>query len=280
MKGVGVDGTRDRPPGKTAQIAGRRDGIRAGAVSGPWRSAPAAEPAPLRADPPRPTGAAAPLRPAALPAPADPPTRRHLEHAATSDHALGSSRRLAMSLTWVGLGFLIAAAAVVAAFLFRPSTESAAVAPGVDVAAAPADSPATLASSNAGPEPAAKVPTPATDAPAPATQAPAVAPTPESALAAVRVVRLRVGPEFAADRQSAVLAALKGAGIATVRVEPLPFKVTTSRVGYYRSADVTAAEALARLITPVVGGDAIGVRDYSQLLDGADPGRLDLWIGG
>ena len=88
------------------------------------------------------------------------------------------------------------------------------------------------------------------------------------------------GPEFAADRQSAILAALKGAGIGTVRVEPLPFKVTTSRVGYYRSADATAAEALARLITPVVGGDAIGVRDYSQLLDGADPGRLDLWIGG
>ena len=37
-----VDGTRDRPPGKTAENWSRKDGIRAGAVSGPWRSCAAA----------------------------------------------------------------------------------------------------------------------------------------------------------------------------------------------------------------------------------------------
>ncbi|MFO1210550.1 MAG: hypothetical protein U1E40_15230 [Amaricoccus sp.] len=207
-----------------------------------------------------------------------PPIRRHVEHAAPADPGLGSSRRLAMWLAWVALAFLIAAAAVAAAFLVRPSSEGAAVAPAADVAAPAESQPASPApaTGSAGPAPAATAPAQATPTDARA----AAAATPDSALAAVGVVRLRVGPEFPADRQSAILAALKGAGIATVRVEPLPFKVTASRVGYYRSADVTAAEALARLITPVVGGDAIGVRDYSQLLDGADPGRLDLWIGG
>ena len=42
-----VDGTRDRPPGKTAQNWSRRDGIRAGSVSGPWRSAPRGGEAPV-----------------------------------------------------------------------------------------------------------------------------------------------------------------------------------------------------------------------------------------
>lgn len=38
-----MDGDRNRPPAKVAENWSRRDGIRAGAVSGPWRSAPRRE---------------------------------------------------------------------------------------------------------------------------------------------------------------------------------------------------------------------------------------------
>ncbi len=93
-------------------------------------------------------------------------------------------------------------------------------------------------------------------------------------------MRLRIGPDFPADRQAALVKALDNAGIPAVKVEQLPFRIATSRVGYYRAADMIAAEALGKLITPVVGGGAaVGVRDYGKLLTDPDPGRLDLWIG-
>lgn len=38
-----MDGTRGGPPGRSAENWGRKDGIRAGSVSGPWRSAPRAQ---------------------------------------------------------------------------------------------------------------------------------------------------------------------------------------------------------------------------------------------
>ena len=57
------------------------------------------------------------------------------------------------------------------------------------------------------------------------------------------------------------------------------FEIATSRVGYYRPEDQAAAAALGRVVAPVMGGE-IGVRDYGQPLPDAEPGRLDLWIGG
>jgi hypothetical protein len=66
-----------------------------------------------------------------------------------------------------------------------------------------------------------------------------------------------------------------------VKVELLPFKIATSRVGYYRAVDLPAAEELGKLIAPVIaGGTEVGVRDYAQLLADPEPGRLDLWVGG
>ena len=63
-------------------------------------------------------------------------------------------------------------------------------------------------------------------------------------------------------------------------VEPLPFEIATSRVGYYRADDLPAAEALGRVVAPVIApGGSVGVRDYGALLADAQPGRLDLWIG-
>ncbi len=92
-------------------------------------------------------------------------------------------------------------------------------------------------------------------------------------------MRLRVGPEFPADREQAILQALAAAGLADVRVEALPFEIATSRVGYYLAADLAAAEALGTVIAPVLGGGEVAVRDYSQLLSDPEPGRLDLWVG-
>ena len=107
-----------------------------------------------------------------------------------------------------------------------------------------------------------------------------VAPT-DPALAGVTSVRLRIGPDFPPERQAAILAALAEAGIAGVQVEALPFEIATSRVGYYRAEDLPAAEALGRLVAPVIAaGGEVGVRDYGQLLADAEPGRLDLWVGG
>ena len=62
--------------------------------------------------------------------------------------------------------------------------------------------------------------------------APAVPAIP--ALAGITSVRLRVGPGFAPERQDAIVAALTEAGVPAVQVEPLPFEIATSRVGYYR----------------------------------------------
>ena len=61
------------------------------------------------------------------------------------------------------------------------------------------------------------------------------------ALAGVTSVRLRVGPDFPAERQKAILDALAAAGISDIRVEALPFEIATSRVGYYRADDEAAA---------------------------------------
>ena len=111
------------------------------------------------------------------------------------------------------------------------------------------------------------------------------APTPvapaDPALAGVTSVRLRVGPDFPPERKAAILAALAKAGITGVEVEALPFEIASSRVGYYRAADMAAAQALGRVVAPVIApGGEVGVRDYGQLLADAEPGRLDLWVGG
>ena len=60
-----------------------------------------------------------------------------------------------------------------------------------------------------------------------------------------------------AERRAAIVAALEEAEIADVRVEALPFAVTTTRVGYYLEADRGAAEALARLVGLLSAGATI-----------------------
>jgi hypothetical protein len=250
-----VDGTRDRPPGRTAENWSRKDHIRAGAVSGPWRSAPRPVPAPVDLPPPGPLvlpvpaspAAAVPLRPASKP-PHTPPHEAGAAQAAEPEFREHTRRRTLSMTVWIGAGLVFATATVTAAFLFRP-----------DPAQVPDELPPVVAVD-------------------PAPQAAATAPA--AALAAIGPVRLRIGPDFPAERRQAILDTLAAAGVTRVQVEPLPFAVTNSRVGYYRPEDIAAAEALAALVGAVAGGAEIGVRDYGQLLPDPEPGRLDLWVGG
>lgn len=260
--GGGVDGTRDQPPGKNAENWSRRDGIRAGAVSGPWRSAPRAQ-----------TGTAPPV--AADVAPTTPPVpvppRRPLP-----------SRRKTQAMIAAVVGGLIGALGLIlAAYLFRPEPDPGSIAtapPSAPAAPESVPSPSDPPSTDQPASPPASTPSPA---PSTATSPPASATPADPALATVTAVRLRVGPGFPADRQQAIVVALEGAGLPTVQVEVLPFAITTSRIGYYRPEDLAAAEALGRIVGPVATSDgtAIGVRDYGRLLSDVAPGRLDLWIG-
>ena len=166
---------------------------------------------------------------------------------------------------WIGFGALAAVAIVIAAVLLRPGEatvpDTAPEQRGGSVTASP-----SAEGSTAGPTSEA------------ASTPHAVA---DPALAPVRTVRLRIGPEVDDARRDDLVAALRAAGLPEVVVEPLPFRIATSRIGYYRDTDLPAAEALARVISPAIGGGAtIGVRDYGELLSDPQPGRLDLWIGG
>lgn len=244
-----LDGTQDRP-GKTAQNWSRRDNIRAGAVSGPWRSVPRA-------------GGEAP----AVSVPVAGPVQRPEPVAATpvqdgpkAAHGAMRASQTRTMVVWIGAGVLAAFAIVGAAVLFQPGEKV--------VGAMPTET--------AGLEAAAPAPVTAPEA------APAVAEgTADPALSGVKSVRLRIGPAVPAGQRESIVGALAAAGVTDVVVESLPFRIATSRVGYYRAADEPAAQALARVASPLIGnGASIGVRDYGKLLTDPQPGRLDLWIGG
>lgn len=282
-----MDGTRDQPPGKNAENWSRRDGIRAGAVSGPWRSAPrgqtpaaaplAAPPAhaPLPGDAIPPQARATPTNPAARPA--APAATRTVTSAPRPRPTVPARRRTQAMIAGIAGGLIGAVGLVVAAFLFRP-----------DSAAEPAP-----AATEPAPQVAAPTPAPPTGEPSdpavsevspPPARPDSLVPLANPALATVTSVRLRVGPDFPPDRQQTIVAALQAAGLPAVEVETLPFAIATSRVGYYRPEDLPAAEALSQIVNPLApgAGDAaapIGVRDYARLLEDAAPGRLDLWIG-
>ncbi len=244
---MGMNGSEGRRPGGVAENLGRRDGIRAGAVSGPWRSAPKAETGPVRAVVPPPVSAPGP--PVVEPVPDAEP--------ATPDVPRDAPRaRLTAVWLAVGIGLVAAVSIVGTAVLLRPGAETE--------------------------TPAAAAPAPAAVVEAPVVEAPAAAQTASpAAVVEVGSIRLRVGPEVAEDARAALVAALEGAGYGPVQVEVLPFPIAASRVGYYRAEDAAAAAELAEFVGGVLDAAvALSTRDYSQLLDGAVPGRLDIWIEG
>lgn len=185
------------------------------------------------------------------------------------------------SVVWIAFGAVVAISCIVAAFVFRPdSTLPAHVDAPLAEPVAPVTEAVPIRSLTIADDTQIETATAAVNPPASATP-PAPPPAVEPALADVMVVRLRVGPGFDAGRQAAIVAALTKAGVPSVKVEALPFKIATSRVGYYRAADLPAATELGKLIAPVLAdGTQVGVRDYAQLLADPEPGRLDLWVGG
>jgi hypothetical protein len=110
-----VDGDRETPRRSTAENWSRRDGIRAGSVSGPWRSAPRAEG----------TEPAAPEAPASV---------------VSRPGRLAGPRRA--RVVWIGLGCLVIAGCVAAALLLRPDLPGPAEAPASEAEAAAEPAPA------------------------------------------------------------------------------------------------------------------------------------------
>lgn len=264
-----MDGTRKTPPGREARNLSRRDGIRAGSVSGPWRSVPKTDDAPRdAAEPQRPP--AAPSRPplewtgrgpetgqqGSETAPVDRSEPAVREPPPVDDHShreavpLRGTRGLA---GWIVFGLGIAAALVAAAVYLGPD----AIAPVAE-------------------EPVAESPTISEPAADPVTEAAPVDPVPADEAG---LVRLRVGPDADPAEVARLTEALEAEGVGPIRVETLPFAITQSRVGYYRPQDEIAARALAELAGPLIGAGDVGLRDYGDLLADTEPGRLDLWLG-
>jgi hypothetical protein len=267
-----LDGTRKTPPGREARNLSRRDGIRAGSVSGPWRSVPKAEDAAgASPEPQRPPATAArpPLEwtgrgnatgqpepeasfettPAQRP---EPEPRAALPGADHRDAVpLRGTRGLA---GWIVFGLGVAAALVAAAVFLRPDPVVPVAEPAADAAAVPQAEAEDVAET----------------APVP--------PVPEAEVE-TGVVRLRVGPDAEPAEVTRITEALEGAGVGPIRVETLPFAITQSRVGYYRPEDEAAANALAELAGPLIGPGEVGLRNYGDLLADTEPGRLDLWLG-
>lgn len=265
-----MDGTRKTPPGSEARNLSRRDGIRAGSVSGPWRSMPKAageaSGAPETRDSPAATsGSPLDWTGRKTPQPVERETElaeiRPVEHPErTPDHAprADPAHRDAVPLRgtrglagWIVFGVGVAVALVAAAFYLGPGAPLPAVAPEQTQSPAAATDPAPLAGNEA--------------------PAPVAAPA--------GIVRLRVGPDADPSVVARLSEALEAEGLGSVRVETLPFSITQSRVGYYRTEDQRAAEALAALVEPLIGKGDVAIRDYGDLLDDTEPGRLDLWLG-
>jgi hypothetical protein len=92
----------------------------------------------------------------------------------------------------------------------------------------------------------------------------------------VMTVHLRVGAGLSTAERQRIQSALAKAGYTTVVVQQMPFSISRSRIGYFREADRTAAEALIAALRGT--HEVIELRDYSKLMSIPEPGRLDLWI--
>ena len=106
-----MDGNREGPQGKSAENWSRRDGIRAGAVSGPWRSGP-------RDEEPPPVAEASPAT-------------------ASARHSLTPPRRVPAA-AWIVAAMLGAVAIAATALLMRPGAPPIAAADPAPALPAPA----------------------------------------------------------------------------------------------------------------------------------------------
>lgn len=267
-----MDGKRERPVGRSAENWSRRDGIRAGAVSGPWRSTTrrdqVAEPVAAEPEPVVAAAIEAPVQPAAAPHghPFSPPTGPVAKPMSVEDFAaalaqvrprplVGPARRPAgrhsntLRLLWpIAFGAGVAVAMIAAAFRIGP---------------APAEQPPMIAA--------------VTETPAQVAMAGAVS----AGSAFSGPIRVRVASDVSPSREVAILAAIIGAGYHAVTLERVPFAIARSRIGFYGATGRSAAEGLAALpgITGAAGPASVAVRDFTDLARSDLPERLDIWIG-
>jgi hypothetical protein len=163
--------------------------------------------------------------------------------------------------------------------------------PEVEAETPPAPAAPQAAAASAGPvERAPAAPAPSADTGQPsrsqAAAAPAVLaipPAPVPAAAAgeppaevVPTIHLRLGAGLAPEERQRIQALLAEAGYGKVMVHEMPFSISRSRVGYFRQADRSLAEALVQALRDTHGG--LELRDYGTLMTTPEPGRLDLWI--
>lgn len=116
---------------------------------------------------------------------------------------------------------------------------------------------------------------PEAPAPAPADQAGATAAAAQRTAGPV-TVHLRVDASLLPEERERIREALGRAGYGMV-VHEMPFRISRSRVGYFRETDRSSAQALVAALRGV--HDGIELRDYRTLMTVPEPGRLDLWIG-
>ncbi|MCI0430507.1 MAG: hypothetical protein L0210_08220 [Rhodospirillales bacterium] len=93
---------------------------------------------------------------------------------------------------------------------------------------------------------------------------------------AVTTVHLRVSAGLAPEARQRIEAALANAGYGAVVVHEMPFRISRTRVGYFREAERASAEVLIAALRGTL--DGIELRDYRRLIAAPEPGRLDLWI--
>lgn len=274
-----------------AENWGRRDNIRAGAVSGPWRSAPRSTTKPDT--PPEQVS----------PAESNIFKRRHLPGKPTEireepglpgrDTALGTNtaplpsstnqplrdttgaptqpKRIGLVSTVI-LAILIASGFVAAAWYLR-----------IDPLPKPDISPPTAVeirndAQTPGSTPTSIDPqlnqtgiTTAQDMPS----------TPQDTAAIESAsIRLRIYAGLPAERLAAITSALYQQGYLDIEIEKLSFHIALSRVGYFHPEDRPSAEQLAGIAAQILEetNDMFPVRNYEELSPDEQPGNLDLWV--
>lgn len=297
--------------GRMAKNWGRRDNIRAGAVSGPWRSAPSvpttgsddsafpvrrggpnAEAGNIsrRVEPPVPDQCLDPI--GTHGSQEVPPA----DAANTSPVQVGPARvRQSARLYPAILGGTLFALAIVAGAVFIRGEMSRGVAAEGPSVQTDSDSDIVKTEPRSVPDVAmakgegvtlgedaefSSVSDSATAGVAPAPLPRQIQSLPAQDAVETFAVRLRLGPNFPENDRAQLLELLEQSGHERIMVEEISFPIALSRVGYYLTADRPAAVELAEDVAGVVGGDGgeVAVRDYGNLLPDAEPGRLDLWV--
>ncbi len=271
---------------RKAQNWSRRDNIRAGSVSGPWRSTSRDE-EPAKTDEPAvveiPSRSAGDVRETEAyreaPEPSDamfpeepkrvtPVKPAELPKAPPGIHKKPVTQSKGTSLTTAVFGGVVVATAIVAGAFYLQSrlagpTERATFEP-VQTA-----SPGDIAGAT-GPDNAAELTQDADE----------IDGTNQTVATDAAEVHLRVGPNLSGERRAEIVKILEDGGMQDIRVENISFPIAVSRVGYYHEGDLDTATELADKISVFLDAPTgpVPVRNYENLVPNAPEGRIDLWI--